>query len=622
MVAPGDEFTVSVGVYNNTTGGSGPIRLEAQGGTALSPVGSTTLDLQAADKREAAGEFRFKANAVLGPADIKFIARRGALQSRIDESISVRPPVAYRTQLTLGRFDGATTTVPLARDMYNERRKTGAAVSWTPLVWGESLIAWLGDYPYSCTEQLISRGMAAMLLTSRPEFGSVRTRAGALPESALSVLQSRQNESGGFGLWASTADTADFPTVYAAQYLIEARERGEKVPPELLANLDSWLTRFASTPTPTLPDGRWRAYAAYLLARQGIKPSSALSNVEQELSKRHTQAWPTDLSAGWLAATYRLMQRNADAERIIATVPWARQKRDLTEEIYYDPAVHDAQLLYILARHFPQRLGAVPPQVFEDLGNAATTSRIDSLSAAWTLLALDAYAKSASAVGKLGIVEIAKDGKQRPFTVPPGVTARADISAAGARVQFTKEGSLPAFFAINESGFDRNPPAVESAQGIEVIHEFLDLRGTVVQRVKTGEEFLVRIRLRSTKKDHVPQVAVVDLLPGGTEAVLEVRPASDSSTPGQDPAMSPQARQTGLRIGLPDKSNWTPVHVDVREDRVVLYGHLRKDAVTFVYRVRATNAGVFQSPSAFAEGMYDRQTSGYSTPARLEIVKP
>ena len=28
MVAPGDEFIVSVGVFNNSTGGSGPIRVE------------------------------------------------------------------------------------------------------------------------------------------------------------------------------------------------------------------------------------------------------------------------------------------------------------------------------------------------------------------------------------------------------------------------------------------------------------------------------------------------------------------------------------------------------------------------------------------------------------------
>ena len=623
MVAPGDEFTVSVGVFNNTVGGNGPIRLEAQVSAGLSPASPATVNLQVPDKREAAGEFRFKANAVLGPAALKFIARRGGAEARMEESVSVRPAVAYRTQLTLGRFENGRTVVPLTRDMYNENRKVEAAVSSVPLVWGQGLIAWLGDYPYACTEQLVSKGTAALLLASRPEFGTVRDRAASSPASAVSVLQSRQNDSGGFGLWSSSPDTAEFPTVYAAQFLLEANERGQKISPALLTGVDGWLARFALTPASSLADGRWRAYAVYLLARQGIKPTSALSNVEQELSHRYPQAWPTDLSAGWLAATYRLMQRNNEAERIIAKVPWSRQKHDLGEEIYYDPVVHDAQLLYILARHFPARLSAVPATVLEDLAGAASGNRIDSLSAAWTLLALDAYAKTAGATGKLGVAEIGKDGRERALAVTPGSMPKADLSTNAAKVQFAKEGALAAYYAVNESGFERKSPASAVDQGIEIIHEFLDLNGNPVAKVKVGEEFLVRLRLRATKRDRISQIAVVDLLPGGTEAVLELRPPSDSSTPDADPAASRQgAGHSGLAIGLPDKSTWVPQHVDVRDDRLVLYGDIGRDAGTFVYRVRATNAGVFQAPPAFAEGLYSPQTTGIGLAGKLEIVKP
>jgi len=142
--------------------------------------------------------------------------------------------------------------------------------------------------------------------------------------------------------------------------------------------------------------------------------------------------------------------------------------------------------------------------------------------------------------------------------------------------------------------------------------------------VKVGEEFLVRLRVRAAKRDRVPQIAIVDLLPGGTEAVLELRPPADSSTPGADPAASRQGagRYSGLPIGLPEKSNWAPQHVDVRDDRLVLYGNIGKDAGTFVYRVRATNEGVFQAPPAFAEGLYSPQTTGIGLAGKLEIVKP
>ncbi len=149
------------------------------------------------------------------------------------------------------------------------------------------------------------------------------------------------------------------------------------------------------------------------------------------------------------------------------------------------------------------------------------------------------------------------------------------------------------------------------------------MKGNALTRPKVGEEFLVQIRLRSTQLENVPQVAVVDLLPGGVEAVLELQPPADTSE-GVDPAAAPGRRAgfSRLPIGLPEKSNWTPYHIDVRDDRIVLYGDVGRDARTFVYRVRATNAGVFQAPPPFAEGMYDRKIAGSGFAGKLEIVKP
>jgi hypothetical protein len=129
-----------------------------------------------------------------------------------------------------------------------------------------------------------------------------------------------------------------------------------------------------------------------------------------------------------------------------------------------------------------------------------------------------------------------------------------------------------------------------------VIHEFLDTKGSVISKVKVGDEFWVRLRVRATNREQVNQIAVVDLLPGGVEPTLD--------------------RQAG------PGATWIPQYVDRRDDRVVIYGDALKVAATYVYKVRATNAGVFQVPPAFAEGMYNRQITGISQASRLEIVKP
>ena len=620
-VAPGDEFIVSVGVLNNSSGG-GPIHLEAQLGSQLSLMGSGSVDLQIPEKKEGVGEFRVKANAALGAAPLTFTATRGSASSRVEESVGVRPAAAFRTQLTLGRVDGASATAPLAREMYSEQRKVEAAVSTLPLVWGQGLTAYLENYAYTCTEQLVSKGISALILLTRPEFGSIKKPDAQPLEATFSTLRSRMNELNGLGLWSSTPETAEFATIYGAHFLIEAKDRGQRIPDEILTRLDGWLTRFASTPASSLGDARLRAYAVYLLARQGIKPAPALSNVEQELTNRYTKTWPTDLAAAYLASTYRLMQRNDDADRIIKAVPWSSQKKDFGDEVYYDTVVHDAQLLYLLAKHFPSRLGATPPAALEIMSKAVSGNSASSLSAACTLLALDAFAKVAAGTATLGISEIGKDGRERALAIPAGAIPKVSVAETAAQVKFSQRGAALAYYAVQESGFDKRPPAAELSQGVEIIREFVDAKGNPVSRVTVGDEFFVRIRVRATNRDRQPQIVIVDLLPGGVEPVLELQPPADSSTPYGDPAMRRQrGASRALPVGLADKSDWSPVHIDVREDRLILYGDAGKNAGTFVYRVRGNNAGIFQAPPAFAEGMYNRTVVGLSRAATLEVVK-
>jgi uncharacterized protein YfaS (alpha-2-macroglobulin family) len=398
--------------------------------------------------------------------------------------------------------------------------------------------------------------------------------------------------------------------------------------------------RFASTPASSLADGRLRAYAVYLLVRQGIKPGSAISNVEQELTRRYPQAWPTDLAAAYLASTYRLMQRTADADRIIAKVPWSAHTPAGEEEIYYDQLVHDAQLLYLLARHFPARLGSTPPgtppghpsaaaalgtppDALETIATTVGRNQANSLSAAYTLLALDAFAKVSTGTVKLGVTEIGKDGRSRALALPSGPMPKVAVSETARKLEFSREGPLRAYYVVNESGFDRAQPAADVNQGIEIFREFVDAKGTPLTRVTVGQEFFVRLRLRAARRDRVPQIAVVDLMPGGVEAALELQPPADTSDAGVDPARARQRTSAAaLPIGLPGQSTWIPTHIDLREDRLVLYGEATKDVATFVYRVRATNAGIFQVPPAFAEGLYNRTITGLSPAGKLEIVKP
>jgi uncharacterized protein YfaS (alpha-2-macroglobulin family) len=622
-VTPGDEFIVSVGVFNNTTGGSGPIRVEAQAGSGLTLAGPAGVDLQIADRAEGVGEFRVKAGAVLGSAPLVFTARRGTAEARLTEEVGVRPAAAFRTRLTLGRVDGASATAQITRDLYSAKREVEAAVSTMPLVWGQGLVAYLGHYEYSCTEQLVSQGMAALIVVTRPELGKLNVKGEQPLEPVFAAIRGRMNDQGGLGLWASTPDTAEFATVHAAHFLVEARDRGQRFPQDVLIGMNDWLARFAITPASTLEQGRMRAYAVYLLARQGIRSPAALSNVEQELTKRYTQTWTQDLAAAYVAATYKLMQRTADADRMVKAVPWAEAKRDFGGEIYYDAVVHDAQLLYLLSKHFPALVAGTPPVALETMAGVVNQTGASSLTAAYALLALDAFSKASAGTTTLGITGKGKDGTVRALALSEGAIRKASVAEGTASLDFSRRGPSAAYYALIESGFDKTPPAAELKQGLEVFREFVDDKGNVLTRVTVGQEFFVRLRVRAVGADRRPQLAIVDVLPGGVEPVLELQAPADSSSPGQDPAMARQNRAVrALPIGVPDKTDWTPGHVDVREDRIILYGDALKDIGTFVYRVRANNAGTYQVPPAFAEGMYNRAIVALGRAATLEEIKP
>src|ERR1035437_2229885 len=76
-----------------------------------------------------------------------------------------------------------------------------------------------------------------------------------------------------------------------------------------------------------------------------------------------------------------------------------------------------------------------------------------------------------------------------------------------------------------------------------------------------------------------------------------------------------------LFIALPG-SNLPLDYIDVREDRVVLYGSVGKEMNTFIYKIKATNTGKVVTPAIHAESMYDRSTRARGEPGSLTIVRP
>lgn len=353
--------------------------------------------------------------------------------------------------------------------------------------------------------------------------------------------------------------------------------------------------------------------------------SGALADIRERYETYYSKNWQQDIGAAYLAASYKLLKQDKQADKLFAAQQWrSLEKTWSSDGLYYDPLVHDAEHLRLLSKHFPGKLDKVPLTLLDSLGKRLSEQRYNSLSAALLLRALDSYGERAEDGLELKVSAwLGKQQGEQALTLS-GKPPIVEVPMATKMLLLRKSGDAPAFFMLSETGYDRAAPNKVISDGLEIFHDYLDLNGQALKQVRVGDEFLVRLRMRAKQHDQVQQVAVVDLLPGGVEPVYnQPAPASASEDEeegyseeyGGQPAWQPP-------IGESAMSDWAPDFADVRDDRVVLYGTLYRNASTFTYRVRATNAGTFGTPPAYAEGMYDTSMQARGKSGTLQIVKP
>jgi uncharacterized protein YfaS (alpha-2-macroglobulin family) len=638
VVAPGDEFEVSVGVANNLTGLAGksmPVNVNLALSPQLEPIGGAQKSVSLAERSEGVVLFRLRAKPNPGAATLVFSASSGAHSAKQTVQLSVRPAVPYRTEVTLGNMGKGAVDIKPLRTMFDQHAQRDAAVSHVPLVLARGLTAYLQNFPHECTEQLLSQGVPALVFEQHPEFGGQvfgmkEITPAARFDALLTVLRSRQNSEGGFGLWTATPESERYVSAYAVQFLLEARERGRAVPADMLDRANGYLMQLAADDSDSSLAGlRERAFAVYLLTRQGRVMTSQLAAVRQRLQERFAKEWPDDIAAAYLAASLKLVKADREADRLIAGPERVLNRTAVDAgysfERYNDPLVRDAGTLYLLAKHFPERAKALPAQSLQNIVRSLQRGWYNTLSSAMTVLALDAYAGQIGAIdkGQLSILQVAADGGARPISHADGLVTRANFDAAARAVRVRNDSDLSAWYSVSQSGFDRALPTIARKDGIEIVRDYTGADGKPISHVTLGEEIQVHIKIRATRGDGIGNIAIVDLLPGGFEAVQETRGeaspvAATDGSEGDGSTASTPAWQSP--VGMPD-STWTPEYADVRDDRVVIYGTATTDVREFVYRIKATNAGSYAVPPAYGESLYDRTVQAQSLGGRITVER-
>ena len=412
---------------------------------------------------------------------------------------------------------------------------------------------------------------------------------------------------------------------------MEALANGKAIPDDMLQKTLKYVQTLAASPSNTLDSLRVRAYAAYLLTRQGIVTTTMLAGLRESLHNNfQDKEWQQDLTAVYMAASYQLLQQqNMAAELLLTPLKnlWITQDA-YQYQSYYDPMIRDAQTLYLLAKHFPDALKKLPPTFLQTIAKAVQENRFNTLSSAYFLLAYQAYSDAvpAEAAKQLAITAIDRNGKEQPLILPQNIAPHASFSDTTQTLRFKGPGNLPLYYAVSESGFDQQLPTQAVHEGLEIQRTYLSAQGKAVDKVALGEEITVQIRMRAIDREWLDNVAVQDLLPAGFEVVLqnaavksEADNANTTETATEDDGSAQENNLPSWQDRLTTGGNWHSDYADVREDRVLIYGTVNNAMAEYRYRIKANTAGVFTVPPVYAQAMYEPTIRAYGGVGMMRV---
>ncbi len=598
-VAPGDEFDVTIGVANiiEGSGKQADIKLTVEASEHLEILGETSQALKIDEGGEDKYTFRVKAKAYLGSAELNFTASHKNESLTRSASLSVRPAMPYYADFTSGFSANKNLNIDIDRQLYPNLAEQTISASVSPLVVVDGLTSYLEHYPHGCTEQVVSKVFPLVGLLSHPAYAPHIPEVNEQFSVLISKLRSRQNSDGGFRFWPYGNTSSVYPSIYAMHFLIESNDYGYSVPSSVLSRGKSYLKGIAQRTNinGSLLEHRNRANAIYLLSRMGEVTTNYLIDLEDNLKKVKSKVWKKDITSSYMAATYKLLKKDGEANRLISAYKLNYDKHQGLND-FHNVLTLDAQHIYLLSKHFENKARDLDEKLILGLTEKIHRGEYNTISSAYAILALGAYSKAQ--LDKYGEAEVEfsalSDDSSEKSVLEAMISpfANADYSVETNELQIDSD--KPFFYTNVQSGFNSTLPSEPVKNGLEIFREFVDQDNNVVTEFEQGKEITVRLKIRSLKDDYLSNIAVVDLLPGGFEVI----------------------RSSVARTAY----NWSADYVDVREDRVVYYGRFGRQITELSYKVKLTSSGDFVIPPSFAESMYDRSIRAVSKPGKFKVT--
>jgi len=483
-----------------------------------------------------------------------------------------------------------------------------------------SAVQGLLTYPYGCGEQTTSMAYPHVFIdeAAAKQFGlkpyTLAQRSEML-EKAIARLAGMQAPNGGFSLWGNVSEYEYWLSAYITNFLIDAREQGFNVPPEMEKKAIDFLLKGLQEGVAGLPSGAakynensvWNdyryagsgrfgvlAFGAYVLARQNKAPLATLRQLHESQAAAHS-----GLGLVHLGLALKLM---GDEERAKADIDAGIKKPRDGYGYYwwgdYGSNLRDWALIYtLLEKHQlnPEGRDNLVTLVAGEMEKNRYYSTQEKLAlfllgrsfltqpgGEWTA-ELSSADKASSEAKPIG-------GKGAQF-----LALSASELGAGVKVKNTHKERL--FIELNFTGNPSKMPAART-DAFDLKREWYTADGHPLgnRALKVGETLIVRVNVKTNRR--YANGMIVDYVPAGVEI--------ENANIVQGEQSSAQIDGVDVREAM---QNNRIKHIEFRDDRFVAAAKIDHE-MNFFYRVRVVTPGKFVVPPSYAEDMYQPTSYG------------
>jgi hypothetical protein len=602
-------------------GGDSPVRLEGKPSRRLTLAdGASGLAVFPLHATEATGAARFEVRAVAGDVTVS---------EGHDLPLVPAAPVERRLE-RVELSAGANDLAPALGDWLPTTERTTIWVTANAYADVFDHASYLIRYPYGCIEQTVS--VTRPLLVLGPFVRAIDPKAVSeaaiedMVRAGIERIFSMQTPSGGFAYWPGGTEPAWWSTANAAHLLLDAQKAGYVVPQSRLDDALEWMEgRIASYYEQGQADDPYEWYSKnaepymhYVLALAGRPRKARIQRLIDELpsparGERAEHEWMLK-AALYLAGDHRYERDLRRPELGPLT-----DERDTGWTFYSDRRRRGfvlASYLDLFGREGAQPLADVVAEGLRGRGSYWFTTQ----ELVWGLTGLGRFLREPARDFKPPVLEVGgkvwaavenppgRPAADRTFEVPRASERGEVVLEVPEKGPEKDTGTLWAI--VTGEGVPTVPSRRPgSGSGLGLVRRYLTAAGDEIAAdgasIVLGELLFVELQVRNVTGERVGNLALVDRVPAGWEI--------------ENPRLG-----RGLRPEWIDEETlWSPDHMDVRDDRIEVFGHLEAGrSRTLVYAVRATSAGEFTVPAATLEAMYDPRLWAQSLAGRTTVVAP